>query len=249
MSQFNGKVAVITGGSSGIGLATAQELEAAGAKVVISGRNADTLAQASASLNGNHLTVQGDVSKSADIDRLFQETVDTFGKIDILFVNAGVIKLAPAAQVDEAFFDWHFNINVKGAFFTVQKAIPHLNDGASIILNTSIVNVKGFANMSIYSATKAALRSFARTLSAELVDRGIRVNAVSPGPISTPIYGKMELPEEELNGLASGLQSQVPMKRFGTPAEVAKAVLFLAGSDSSFITGEEIAVDGGFSKL
>lgn len=249
MSQFTGKVAVITGGSSGIGLATAQALEEAGAKVVINGRNPETLAQASTTLNGNHLAVQGDVSKIEDLDRLFEETVAKFGKIDILFVNAGVIKIAPALEVDEALFDWHFNINVKGAFFTLQKAIPHLNDGASVILNTSIANEQGFAGMTVYAATKAALRSFARTFSSELVDRGIRVNAVSPGPISTPIYGKLGFSEEQLNGLATGFQERVPLKRFGSPEEVAKAVLFLAGSDSSFVVGEEIAVDGGFSRL
>ncbi len=249
MSQFTGKVALITGGSSGIGLATAQALEAAGAKVVINGRNPETLQAASASLNGNHLAVQGDVSKFEDLDRLIQSTVDRFGKIDILFINAGVVKVAPVDQVDESFFDWHFNINVKGAFFTIQKAIPHLNDGASIILNTSVVQQFGFAGMSVYSATKAALRSLARTFSAELIHRGTRVNAVSPGPISTPIYGKMELPEETLNGMASSFQERVPLKRFGNPEEVAKAVLFLASDDSSFIVGEEIAVDGGLSKL
>ncbi|MEL6635493.1 MAG: glucose 1-dehydrogenase [Bacteroidota bacterium] len=249
MSQFSGKVALITGGSSGIGLATAQALEAAGAKVVINGRNPETLQTASASLNGNHLAVRGDVSKFADLEQLFQRTVDHFGKIDILFVNAGVIKMAPLDQVDESFYDWHFNINVKGAYFTVQKALPHLNDGASIILNTSITNQLGFAGASVYSATKAALRSFARTFSAELIGRGIRVNAVSPGPISTPIYGKLEMPKEALDAFASGMQERIPLKRFGQPEEIAKAVLFLASEDASFIVGAELAVDGGFTQL
>ena len=249
MSQFSGKVALITGGSSGIGLATAQALEAAGAKVVINGRNPETLQTASASLNGNHLAVRGDVSKFADLEQLFQRTVDHFGKIDILFVNAGVIKMAPLDQVDESFYDWHFNINVKGAYFTVQKALPHLNDGASIILITSITNQLGFAGASVYSATKAALRSFARTFSAELIGRGIRVNAVSPGPISTPIYGKLEMPKEALDAFASGMQERIPLKRFGQPEEIAKAVLFLASEDASFIVGAELAVDGGFTQL
>jgi len=249
MGNFTGKVAVITGGNSGIGLATAQELEAQGAKVVIFGRNQEKLNEAKAQLNGHSVSIQGDVTKVADLERLFAETERQLGKIDVLFVNAGVALPAPLDSVTEEFWDNQFNINVKGAFFTVQKAVPHLNEGASIILNTSVVNGKGWAGMSVYGATKAALRYLARTLSAELVGKGIRVNAVSPGPISTPIYGKMGMPEEQLNEFAANVQGQVPMGRFGEPTEVAKAVAFLASTDSSYVLGSELAVDGGLSQL
>jgi len=249
MGNFTGKVAVITGGNSGIGLATAQELEAQGASVVIFGRNQEKLAEAKAQLNGQSLAVQGDVTKVVDLESLFAETEQKLGKIDVLFVNAGVALPAPLDSVTEEFWDNQFNINVKGAFFTVQKALPYLNEGASIILNTSVVNAKGWAGMSVYGATKAALRYLARALSAELLEKGIRVNAVSPGPISTPIYSKMGMPEEQLNEFATNVQGQVPMGRFGEATEVAKAVAFLASTDSSYILGSELAVDGGLSQL
>lgn len=249
MKKLENKVAVITGGNSGIGLAAAQELEAQGASVVIFGRDRKTLDQASATLNGSHHAVQGDVTSNTDLDRLFAETVEKFGKIDILFVNAGVAFAAPIEQSDDDFFDRQFDINVKGAYATVRHALPHLRDGASIIFNSSIGGQMGVANMTVYTATKAALRSFARSMSAELVDRGIRVNAVSPGPIATPIYERMGMPAEALDGLQSTFKEGVPMKRFGTPAEVAKTVAFLASDDSSYIMGSDLAVDGGMSQL
>ena len=193
--------------------------------------------------------MRADVSKLADIDRLFQETKARFGTIDVLFVNAGIAPIAPVEAATEAHFDEVFAINVKGLYFTVQKALPLLNDGASIVLNASVVDQKGMPGLSVYSASKAAVRSLARTFAAELIGRGIRVNAVSPGPIATPIYGRMGLPQEQLDGMAQGILGMVPMKRFGTPEEVAAAVAFLASSESSYMTGQEIAVDGGMAQI
>jgi len=237
MNRLEGKTAVVTGGSSGIGLATAKLFQEEGARVAISGRDPQTLDAAVKLLGDGVLAVRSDVSKLDDLDRLFETVVNKLGRIDVLFVNAGIAKFAPVTETTEGLFDETFNINVKGAFFTIQKAISHLNDNASIILNTSFVNQAGLPTTSVYAASKAALRSFARTLSAELVSRGIRVNVVSPGPISTPIYGKLGLSKEALEGFAANIGAQVPMKRFGAPEEVANAVLFLASKDSSYITG------------
>ncbi len=249
MSRFNGKVAVITGGNSGIGLATAKELAATGAKVVIAGRDQKTLDEAVQSIGENAFGVKADVISSNDLDNLFEQTNAKFGKVDILFVNAGIAKFAPLDLSEESLFNELVNINFKGAFFTTKKALPFLNDNASIIFNTTVATKVGMQGASIYAATKAALRSLTRIFAAELVGRNIRVNAVSPGPIETPIYGKLGLTEQQVGELASGILSQVPMKRFGTAEEVAKTVAFLASDDASFITGVEIDVDGGMGQL
>lgn len=247
--KLQGKVAVVTGGNSGIGLAIAREFTEQGADVVVFGRNPETLDEAVQSIGNGTLGVQGDVTRLDDLDRLYQETVARFGKIDILVVNAGIAKPAPLDLTDEALFDLTSDINFKGAFFTVQKAVPHLNDGASIILVTSAGNVKGLPNFSVYVATKAAVRSLARSFSAELLPRGIRVNALSPGPIETPIFGRMGLPEEAIEGIAAKMTEMLPIKRFGKPEEMAKAALFLASSDSSYVVGAELVADGGMSQL
>ena len=249
MGKLDGKVAVVTGGNSGIGLATAKEFSDQGAKVAISGRDQQTLNSAKKEIGNGVLVVKADTSNLKDIDALFEAVKKEFGKIDVLFVNAGVGKFLPIESVDEEFFDQIMDINFKGAYFTIQKALPLLNDNASIILNTSISAHIGMPNSSVYAASKAALITLARTLSSELIGRGIRVNAVSPGPVTTPIFDKAGLPPQELQKLAQSIQDQVPMKRFGLPEEIAKTVLFLASSDSSFLLGTEIIADGGMSQL
>jgi NAD(P)-dependent dehydrogenase (short-subunit alcohol dehydrogenase family) len=245
MKRLEGKVAVVTGGNSGIGLAAAKRLQEEGAKVAIIGRNRETLDAAVKALANGVLAVQADVSKLQDIDRLYDEVSKKLGKIDVLFVNAGVAKFAPFANTSESLFDENFDTNIKGAYFTIQKSLPFLNDGSSIILNTSVAGSTGVEGASAYSATKAALRSLARTAAAELVGRGIRVNAVAPGPIVTPILEKTGLPKEAFDGFAQ----KVPMKRFGQPEEVAGAVAFLASKDASYITGIEVNVDGGLGQI
>lgn len=249
MKRLEGKVAVVTGGNSGIGLASAKRLQEEGARVAIAGRSQKTLDQATKTIGNGVLAIQADVSHLEDIDKIYSAVQKKLGKIDILFVNAGVAKFAPFAETSEATYDENFSTNVKGAYFTIQKAIPHLNDGASIILNTSVAGIKGTEGASAYSATKAALRSLARTSAAELVGRGIRVNAVAPGPIETPIFGRTGLPKEAMDAFAKKIGETVPMKRFGQPEEVAGVVAFLASSDASYITGEEIHVDGGMGQI
>lgn len=249
MKKLEGKVAVVTGGNSGIGLATAKLFAEEGAKVAISGRDQKTLDAAVKTIGNGVLAVKADVAKLVDIDQFYKTVQAKFGKIDVIFVNAGIGKFAPIDQADERHFDELFDINVKGAYFTVQKALPLLNDKASIIFNTSIGSSLGLPQTSVYSATKAALRSFTRTLAADLVGRGIRVNAVSPGPIQTPIFGRSGLPQEAVDEFTKMIVNENPMKRMGDPREVAKAVLFLANEDSSYTTGEELHVDGGRASL
>ncbi len=250
MTKLTNKIAVITGGSTGIGLATAKTFIDEGAQVIITGRTQETLDKAAAEINSDRLTaIQSDTSKLDQINDLAERVNAEYGRVDILFANAGIAWFAPLADSDEAFFDAHFNTNVKGLFFTIQKIAPLMTNGGSIILTASAVVHKGFENSSVYSATKGAVRNFARTLSTELSPRGIRVNVVSPGPVETPLFSKMGMSEEELKGMAEGFSQMVPMKRFGASDEIAKAVLFLASEDSSYVLGEEILVDGGIATI
>jgi len=247
--RFEGKTVLITGGNSGIGLATAKLFKDEGANVAISGRDQKTLDEAVQIIGKGTLAVKADVSKLADLDRLFSQVSAKFGKIDALFANAGIAKFAPATDSSEQLFDETFDINVKGLYFTLQKAIPYLNDNAGIVLNSSVVNSRGTPGASVYAATKAAVRSLARTFAAELVGRGIRVNVVSPGPITTPIFGKTGLPKEALDEFAKQIKEDVPMKRFGMPEEVGEATLFLASPQASYITGVDLNVDGGLGQI
>jgi NAD(P)-dependent dehydrogenase (short-subunit alcohol dehydrogenase family) len=249
VNRLEGKVAVVTGGNSGIGLATAKRLHEEGARVLVSGRDAKSLDAATSAIGAGSLAVQSDVSKLEDIDRLYRVVTSRLGRIDVLFANAGIGRFAPYTASQEALFDEVFAVNVKGVYFTIQKAIPHLNDGASVILNTSVVAGKGPENMGVYAATKAAVRSFARTAAAELLYRNIRVNAVAPGPIVTPIFGRSGMTEEQIEGFKAGIAGRVPMRRMGRPEEIASTVAFLASDDASYITGVELNVDGGMANL
>ena len=247
--KLENKVAVITGGNSGIGLSTAKLFQAEGARVVITGRRQDVVDSAVKEIGGGSVGFTSDASKLDDITALYEKVKERFGKIDVLFLNAGIAKFGPLTSVDEATFDEMVNINFKGLFFNVQKALPLLNEGASVIFTTSIADQKGFPDTSVYSATKAAVRSLARTLSAELIDKKIRINAIAPGPIDTPIFEKLGVPEEALEEVKEGFKSTVPMKRMGSPDEIARAALFLASDDSSFVLGVDLAVDGGVAQL
>jgi NAD(P)-dependent dehydrogenase (short-subunit alcohol dehydrogenase family) len=245
--RLDGKIAVITGGNSGIGLATAQRFVEEGAYVFITGRRQSELDAAVKQIGKNNVTgVQGDVSNLADLDRLYDTVKQQKGRIDVLFANAGIVELAPLGSITESHFDKIFNINVKGLLFTVQKALPLFQDGGSIILTASIGGSKGYEGTSPYSATKAAIRSFARTWTVELKQRKIRVNAISPGPIDT---AQQQLIGELGEQLKTNLVSAVPLGRMGNPDEVAKAVSFLASDDSSYVTGIELFVDGGMAQI
>ncbi len=249
MGKLDGKVALITGGNSGIGLATAKRFVQEGAYVFITGRRQAKLDEAVKQIGSNVTGIQGDVAKLGDLDRLFERIKKEKGKLDIVFANAGIAKYAPLGTIDEAHFDSIFGTNVKGLVFTVQNALPLLPDGASIILNASIVGSKGLPSNSIYAATKAAVRSFARTWTTDLKARRIRVNAISPGPIDTEglreLIGSVEGGPDRLKGMAS----IIPLGRIGSSDEIAKAAVFLASDDSSFITGIELFVDGGFAQV
>ena len=249
MGKLEGKIALVTGGNSGIGLATAKRFVSEGAYVFITGRRNDELTAAVKEIGKNVTGVQGDVSRLADLDRLFAQIKSDKGKLDIVFANAGVAKYARLGTITEEFFDSIFNTNVKGLLFTVQKALPLLPDGASIILNASIVGSKGFAMNSVYSATKAAVRSFARTWTTDLKDRRIRVNAVSPGSTDTPGLSDLLASSEVGEQRRKMISTLTPLGRLGTPDEIAKAVVFLACDDSSYVTGIELFVDGGFAQV
>src|ERR1700688_2912875 len=245
--KLEGKVAVVTGGNSGIGLATANRFVAEGAYVFITARRQEQLDAAVKEIGDNVFGVQGDVAKIADLDRLYAAVKAKKGRIDILFANAGIAEIAPLGQITEEHFDKTFDTNVKGLLFTVQKALPLITDGASIILNASIVASTGNPALSVYSATKAAVRSFARTWILDLKEQKIRVNAISPGPIATPgLDGLAQGAGEELK---ESLVASVPLGRLGTPDEIARAAVFLASDDSSFVTGTELFVDGGSAQI
>jgi NAD(P)-dependent dehydrogenase (short-subunit alcohol dehydrogenase family) len=248
---LEGKVAVVTGGSSGIGLASARRLRAAGASVVLFARDPAALAVAARGLGEGTLAVPGDVTRDDDLDRLFAAVASRYDGIDALFVNAGIAEFVAAAEVTGDHFDRVFATNVRGAFFTIQRAMPRLRPGAAIVLNTSVADRVGAARTSVYAASKAALRSLARTLSTELLPRGVRVNAVSPGPTETPIHGKYArgLSPEVLEAMGKATMSRVPLGRLAKAEEIAEAVLFLASPASSFIVGQELAVDGGLTAL
>jgi len=247
MNRYTGKKALITGGNSGIGLATARRLKEEGATVVIAGRDAATLA--SAQREFGFVTLRADVGRIADIDRMYQELSERVGKIDLLFANAGIYKAAPLADTTEEFFDETVDINLKGLFFTVQRALPHLNDGAAIVLNSSTVTSKGWPGIAVYSATKAAVRSLARTFSAELLPRGIRVNTVSPGVTFTPIFGRLGLSAAQIEETAAGLLKMVPAGRFATPDDIAAGVAYLGSADAAYVIGAELTIDGGLGQI
>ncbi|MBD0332348.1 MAG: SDR family oxidoreductase [Chitinophagaceae bacterium] len=248
MNKQSNKVAVVTGGSSGIGLATAKELIAEGAKVIITGRNQKAVEDTAKEIGA--IGFVSDQSSISDIDVLATKTKTQFGKIDILVINAGVYSIVPFESVSESSYDSSMNINVKGVFFTLQKFVPLLNEGASVILISSVGAYSAPASAhSVYSATKAAVNSLVRSISFELAPKGIRVNAVCPGPTETPIFGKIGLPQEALQQMAGAIQNKIPAKRFGAPSDIAKLISFISSDDASFITGSEYVIDGGISSV
>lgn len=247
--KLKNKVAVITGGSAGIGLATAKLFVSEGAKVVITGRNLETLNNAATEIGNGTIAIQADSSNLDDLDHLYKTVNEKLGKIDVLVANAAVYVLAPLASFTEEMFDKQSNINFKGTFFTVQKALETLNDGASIILLSSIANAKGIPNHASYSATKAAIRSLARSFSAELISRNIRVNALTPGPIDTDVFDQVTSSKEEAEIVKGNMAEFTPIKRLGKPEEIAAGALFLASQDSTFMIGSELLIDGGVKSL
>jgi len=249
-NKLAGKIALITGGSSGLGLATAKQFIAEGAYVFITGRRQPELDAAAKEIGSNVATIRGDIANLADLDRLFATIEEQKGRLDILFANAGGGAFEALGQVTEANFDKYFGINVKGTLFTVQKALPLMPAGGAIVLNASMVSIKGFPGFGVYAATKAALRSFARTWAVDLKGRNIRVNAVSPGTVVTPAYkSELGLSDEQIKGFVAQAAAATPLGRTGTPDEVAKAVVFLASDDASFVNGIELFVDGGAAQI
>lgn len=249
MKRLEGKTALITGGTTGIGRATAALFLREGARVAITGQNAERVAEAAAALGEGVIGLTADAASAADMAKVAQRLQAEFGQLDVVFANAGIAHPRPLADIDEAHIDQQFGVNVKGVIFTVQKLLPILRKPASVILTASTVAELGAANMSVYAATKAAVRSLARSLSAELAPQGVRVNVVSPGPIETPIFGKMGLPQEAVDAFTEQIKTKVPAGRFGTVDEIAKAALFLASDDSSYILGEQLLVDGGMATV
>lgn len=249
MNRFANKTVLVTGGNSGIGLATAIQYAKEGARVVITGRDQATLDLAREQIGAGAIALkndQGDIKAAGELARVLGEQDIT---LDAIFLNAGIAKFAPFLDVDEALWDQSFDVNVKGAYFTIQALTPLLNRGAAIVLNGSINAHIGMPSSSVYAATKAALISFAKTLSSELLPLGVRVNVVSPGPITTPLYGRLGMEAAQLDEMAQSIQNQIPLKRFGTPEELATAVLYLSSSESAFIVGTELIVDGGMTQL
>jgi NAD(P)-dependent dehydrogenase (short-subunit alcohol dehydrogenase family) len=249
MNRFADKSVLVTGGSSGIGLAAAKAFAAEGARVVITGRDADALDRARSEIGEGTIALHDDAGNIAGAKELARAIAREGVRLDAVFLNAGVAKFAALGDVDEALWDQTFDINVKGAFFEIQALQPLLNRGASIVLNGSINARIGMPDSSVYAASKAALISLAKTLSADLLPAGVRVNVVSPGPVQTPLYGKLGLDASTLEAVATQIQGQVPLGRFGTPAEIAATVLHLAAPESAFIVGTEVIVDGGMSQL
>ncbi|SFM81030.1 NAD(P)-dependent dehydrogenase, short-chain alcohol dehydrogenase family [Chitinophaga sp. YR627] len=247
--KLNNKVALVTGGSAGIGLAIAKLFAAEGAKVIITGRRESVLNDAVTAIGNGALGIQADSSSLSDLDRLYKTIGEKVGKIDILVANAAVYVLAPLAAFTEEMFDKQSNINFKGTFFTVQKSLNYLNDGASVILLSSIANEIGVPNHSSYSATKAAIRSLGRSFAAELVDRGIRVNVLTPGPIDTPVFEQVSSSQADIDMMKSAMAAMTAVKRIGQPEEIAAGALFLASDDASFMIGAELTIDGGIKSL
>jgi len=249
LGRLYGKIALITGGTTGIGFAAAQLFQKEGAQVIVTGHNPKTVEEAQKALGPGALVVASDASALADTDTLMKIVSEKYGRLDVLFANAGIAQFAPAELVDESFFDRHFDLNVKGLFFTVKKSLGLLSDGGAVLLNASVASRKGFAGASIYSASKAAVRSFGRTLAAELAPRRIRVVTISPGPTATALFSKLELPKEAVDAIAAGWVEGVALKRIGRPEEIANLALFLASDEASFITGTEVFADGGLAEL
>ena len=249
MNRFTNKTVLVTGGNSGIGLATAIQYAQEGARVVITGRDQATLEQAKQLIGANTVALQNDQGDIKAAGKLASTLSELGIKLDAIFLNAGIAKFAPLPDIDEALWDQTFNVNVKGAFFTIQALTPLLNRDAAIVLNGSINAHIGMPSSSVYAASKAALISFAKTLSAELLPLGVRVNVVSPGPVSTPLYGRLGMESAQLEQMAKAIQEQIPLNRFGTSEELAKTVLFMSSSDSAFIVGTELIADGGMSQL
>ncbi len=247
--RLQNKVALITGGNSGMGLETAKLFEQEGAKVIVIGKRQEAIDAFNREASNNAHGFLADVSDQTAIQKAILEATEHFGKIDILFINAGVAKPRPFELADRSYYDAMMDVNFAGAYFTIQSCLPYLNNSGSIILNTSVSNVKGMPGLSVYAATKAAMRSLVRTLTIELADRGIRVNAMSPGPVETPVWGKMDLTEEQANGFKEQVKTMVPLGRMGTSREIAKAVLFLASDDASYVNGIELPVDGGMAQV
>jgi len=247
MSKLQDKVALITGGTTGIGLAAAKLFHAEGAKVFVTGRSETGIAEARKELPRDVEVVPSNAADLDDVQALARHLTKRVGRVDVLFVNAGIARFSPVESVTPQFFDEQFNVNVRGAYFTIQQILPLMSAGGSIVLTSSVAADIGMATTSVYAATKAALSSLARTLANELAPRGIRVNELSPGPIETPIFGKMGLSSEQVEGMKGGMKGMVPLKRLGTAEEVARAALFLASADSSFLVGSKVRIDGGLA--